>query len=394
MGPRAAGPAAQHPRRTPARKLTTPDRRLLLRGALGLALVSTLLMAGMHWVRGHLALAHELGVGVPPRPFWFLAILEIPVWFGWVLMLPALLRLADAFPLLGARWWRHLGVHLLVFAATVLASAALITLGRWPWLGIEPGGFIAHIAVYAVIMVALSPPLYAVILFSHHALCYARHLRQRELDEARLEGLLDRARLQALQSQIQPHFLFNALNGVSGLIGRDDTRARRLIAELGALLRAVIESDEGQEVLLGEELAMLDRYVALQRARYGDRLRVSQEVPRAALELPVPRFVLQPLVENSVKHGVERRLAPVEVRVAACIEDGRLLLSVSDDGPGPAPGAAEGVGLGNLRERLRVLYGDRQSLRVAASSEGGTEVTVTLPVAGAEPEGELQVASA
>ncbi|HEX6199490.1 MAG TPA: histidine kinase [Thermoanaerobaculia bacterium] len=378
----------------PARKLSPPDRRLILRVALGLALVSTLLMAGMHWVRGHVPLVQELGVGEEPRPFWYLALLEVPVWFGWVLLLPALLRLADAFPLLGARRWPHLAVHLLAFPAAVLASAALITLGRWPWLGIEPGGFLAHVAVYSVIMVALSPPLYAVILLSHHALCYARHLRRRELDEARLAGLLTQARLQALQSQIQPHFLFNALNGVSGLIGRDDARARRLLAELGALLRAVIDADEDQEVPLADELAMLDRYVALQRARYGERLRLSRRVPPEALELLVPRFVLQPLVENSVKHAVERRLAPVEVVVAARVEGGRLVLSVADDGPGPAAGAPEGVGLGNLRERLRVLYGDSSSLGVAARPEGGTEATVVLPASGSVPRAELEAVSA
>jgi len=378
----------------PARKLSPPDRRLILRVALGLALVSTLLMAGMHWVRGHVPLVLELGVGEEPQPFWYLALLEVPVWFGWVLLLPPLLHLADAFPLLGARRWPHLAVHLLAFPAAVVANAALITLGRWPWLGIEPGGFLAHVAVYCVIMAALSPPLYALILFSHHALCYARHLHRRELDEARLEGLLTQARLQALQSQIQPHFLFNALNGVSGLIGRDDARARRLLADLGALLRAVIDAEAEQEVALGDELTILERYVALQRARYGDRLRVITEVPAEALELLVPRFVLQPLVENSVKHAVERRLAPVEVRVVARIEGERLVLRVSDDGPGPATGAPEGVGLGNLRERLRVLYGGNCSLRIAARPEGGAEVTVALPAAGPVPGAALAAVSA
>jgi hypothetical protein len=367
--------------------LAKVDRALLLRIAAGVALVDTLLIATMHYIRGHVTYFEAVGVGSPARPFWFLAVLEIPVWFGWWLLVPPLLRAADSFPVAGARRWRHLGLHLAVFfPITVLVSSAFIALGRWPLLGVEPGGFLRHWGAYVVIGIAVHPANYALTLLGHHGLCRARDLRQKELDEARVEGLLARARLQALKSQIQPHFLFNALNGISSLIGRDDGLARRLVAELGALLRAAI-SDDDEEVPLADELAVLGRYVSLQTARYGDRFRFSQQVPAHALELLVPRFVLQPLVENAVKHAVERRRAPVEVRLEARVGAESLTLVVADDGPGLAAGAREGVGLGNLRERLRVLHGDAQSLRLANRTGGGAEATIVLPVHGEETLG-------
>lgn len=359
--------------------LTAPDRALFLRVALAIAAIRALMTASVHYVVGHFELVQRMGLETPPRPFWFLAVLEIPVWFGWLLLVPLILRCADHFPVSGPRRLFHLALHLFVFfPPAALASSLMIAVGRWPLLGVEPGGLLQHCGAYLMVGMSAHTSSYSLVLLGHHALCRARDLHRRELEEARVEGLLARARLQALQSQMHPHFLFNALNGISGLIGRDDRLARRMVGELGGLLRATI-ADEDEEVPLYAELALLDRYVALESARFGDRFRFSRRVPDEAAELLVPRFVLQPLVENAVKHGVERRRAPVEVRLSARVEGGSLVLSVADDGPGLAPGAQEGVGLGNLRERLRVLYGADQSLRARAAGRG-TEVTVVLPV--------------
>jgi two-component system LytT family sensor kinase len=393
---RLAWPSPPQPSRAaqePARALAPADRALLLRIAAGVALANTLLIATMHYLRGHIPYFESVGVGGPANPFWLIVLLELPVWFGWWLLVPALLRAADAFPVAGARRGRHLGLHLLVFLPlSIVVSSALIALGRWPLLGVEPGGFLLHWAAYLVIGFGIQSPNYALTLLGHHGLCRARDLRRKELDEARVEGLLARARLQTLKSQVQPHFLFNALNGISSLIGRDDVRARRLVAELGALLRAAIQLDD-EEVTLADELTVLGGYVALQASRYGDRFRFSQQVPACALELLVPRFALQPLVENAVKHGVERRRASVAVRLEARVEAGGLTLVVADDGPGLAAGAREGVGLGNLRERLRVLHGDAQSLRLTNRPEGGAEATIVLPVRRAETRAALAAAS-
>jgi sensor histidine kinase YesM len=360
-------------------RLAAEDRALLLRIAAGVALFMTVSVAALHYFRGASQVAADLGVGEDPRSYGFLFAIEIPVWFGWVAMVPAILRLADAFPVAGRRWSAHLAVHLLALCLTILLGATIVTIGRWPFLGVEPGGFLVHVAVYVFFAVPIYPLHYVLTLLGHHVLSHARRLGRQEVEEARRQEALTRARLQALQGQMQPHFLFNALNGISGLIGRDDRRARNLIADLGVLLRQVVEGERAQEVSLADELALLDRYVSLQRARFGDRLRLSSQVPAEALALLVPRLALQPLVENAVHHAVERRQAPVEVRLQARVDGERLVLTVADDGPGLRPGAAEGVGLGNLRERLRMLYGDAQSLAVAARPGGGTTVTVTLP---------------
>ena len=367
-----------------ARTLTPPERALMLRVGLILATLMTAAVALMHYARAHLSFIGMLGMQISPQPLWALLALEVPVWFGWVLLLSPLLRVADRFPVVGPRRWANLGIHLSVSLLAILANAVLTTLGRWPILGVEPGGFPSHVATYFVISVPAYLTIYALIVLGHHALCHARNLRQRELDETRLEGLLMRARLQALQSQVQPHFMSNTLNGIAGLIGSENERALLLLGKLGALLRDLAESDE-DEVALADELEALGRYVALQEARYGDRFRFSPRVPEETLGLVVPRFVLQPLVENAVKHGVERRLAPVAVRVDARLEEGSLVLRVVDDGPGLAAGFREGVGLGNLRARLQMLYGSSQALRLASPSGGGTEVTVVLPVSAASP---------
>jgi PAS domain S-box-containing protein len=196
---------------------------------------------------------------------------------------------------------------------------------------------------------------------------------------ARLDAALSRARLRALQSQLQPHFLFNCLNGIAGLVGHDDERARQMLAELGDLLRFSLQDDSAQEVPLWQELAVLGKYVALQQSRFGNRLEVQVDTANGLSDLAVPRFVLQPLVENSIKHAVERVRRPVRVTVSLRRENGSLHLAVADDGPGFAATAQPGVGLANLRERLRALYGTKQSLEVRAPAGGGSEVEVVLP---------------
>jgi PAS domain S-box-containing protein len=207
---------------------------------------------------------------------------------------------------------------------------------------------------------------------------------------AHLDAVLARARLHALQSQLQPHFLFNSLNGIAGQIGRDDEQARRMLAELGELLRLTLVESESQEVPLWQELAVLTKYVALQKSRFGDRLRVQVDAPAHAGDLAVPRFLLQLLVENSIKHGVERLRRQVEVTVIVRREDGCLRLVVADDGPGFASSSRQGVGLANLRERLHTLYGGDQRLELRSSARGGAEVEVVLParpVAQRDPQG-------
>jgi LytS/YehU family sensor histidine kinase len=185
--------------------------------------------------------------------------------------------------------------------------------------------------------------------------------------------------------QLQPHFLLNSLNAVTVIVrDRDTATATRMLEQLGDMLRRVTRPGRPQEVPLAEELAFVRQYLGIETVRFSDRLRpifaVEPEVERAA----VPEFLLQPLVENALRHGLARREGATLLRIEARREDDQLVLSVIDDGPGPIqPG--EGVGLGATRERLATLYGDRARLELTTTAEGGARVAVRLPWRNLEP---------
>jgi LytS/YehU family sensor histidine kinase len=181
--------------------------------------------------------------------------------------------------------------------------------------------------------------------------------------------------------QLQPHFLFNTLHSVSALIHEDDEAADLMIARLSDFLRLVIEHAGGQEVALVQELEFLQRYLDIQQVRFQNRLRVTIDVSPEALDALVPNLVLQPLVENAIRHAVEPRAVGGRVEVTARQDGDDLRLTVRDDGPGLRPGSAQGAGVGisNTRARLEHLYGARQALEIANHSEGGVLVTVTFP---------------
>jgi two-component system, LytTR family, sensor kinase len=215
------------------------------------------------------------------------------------------------------------------------------------------------------------------------ALHYYRSVRARERREAELEGLLADARLQALSGQLRPHFLFNALHGVSTLMHRDVDAADEMLSELSALLRTTLDRDGVQEVPLDEELATARHYVEIMRARFGDRLAVEEEVDARARDALVPHFVLQPLVENAIEHGIARDPGAGRIWIRARADGGHCTLVVADDGPGPAGGSEaavrEGVGLSNTRRRLAALYGPAATLTLCPAEGRGTEVIVRIP---------------
>jgi LytS/YehU family sensor histidine kinase len=234
---------------------------------------------------------------------------------------------------------------------------------------------------------AIDVILYVATAAAALALAYGRESRERELRAARLQTQLAEAQLHALGAQLQPHFLFNTLNAISALVRHEPKRAEQLIARLSELLREMLDNGDRAEVTLGEELAFLEKYVDIQEARFGPRLRVAFEVAPAALDARVPRLVLQPLVENAIRHGVSRRTGggTVTVTASCCGEGtdgagGRLTLTVRDDGVGlAAAGAPDGVGLRTTRARLRQLYGDAQEFTIAPADGGGTVCVVRIP---------------
>jgi LytS/YehU family sensor histidine kinase len=180
--------------------------------------------------------------------------------------------------------------------------------------------------------------------------------------------------------QLNPHFLFNSLNAVSVLVREQNTRAAaRMLELLGDMLRQVLRTDQPHQVSLAEELRFVEQYLAIEQVRFSDRLRVEWRIEERARGALVPAFVLQPLVENAIRHGVAKRADAGRVEIQAEIAGDRLRLSVRDDGAGVDERTAEGVGLSNTRERLRTLYGEEADLTLHSVAEGGSEAVVTLP---------------
>ncbi len=244
-----------------------------------------------------------------------------------------------------------------------------------------------------------------------HSVNFHRRLRERERRALFLESTLAKARLNTLKAQLQPHFLFNSLNAIASLLRRDPRVAETTLVALSGMLRLALSQSEKQEGAFREELEFVERYLEIQQVRFGDKLKVELHIEPATLECQVPTLVLQPLVENAIRHGIEPADKPGTVRVGAFRSQGRLVLTVEDDGVGldggapeagaheepadllpgrPASsqnsracgvwvGAGTGIGLANLRERLQALYGARQLLQVLPRVTGGVVVRVEIP---------------
>jgi two-component system, LytTR family, sensor kinase len=237
--------------------------------------------------------------------------------------------------------------------------------------------------------------VYLPIVVMVHALWYYRRFSERDIRASQLEGHLAKAHLQALKSQLQPHFLFNTLHSISALMLTDVYSADKMISRLSELLRMALDNDGGQLTTLERELEFVSGYLEIEKIRFEDRLKVIFEIEPETVDAQVPHFLLQPLVENAVRHGVSRLSSGGEIRIAASHDSDYLHLLVSDNGPGltdstGGPGG-NGLGLGTTRERLRTLYGSDQSLEVRDGVEGGVEVLVKIPFAftHVQPDGEV-----
>ena len=200
---------------------------------------------------------------------------------------------------------------------------------------------------------------------------------------SRLEAGLAEARLDALKLQLQPHFLFNTLHAISSLMHKDVDAADRMIARLSELLRGAIEKVGVQEVTLREELEFLSGYLEIEQTRFHDRLSIKQDIDPGALDARVPNLMLQPLVENAIRHGIEPKTGPGTITIRCVRDNGVLIFNIIDDGPGIAGGRTgtirEGVGLSNTRSRLEHLYGDAHKLELVNTESGGVDVRLEIP---------------
>jgi LytS/YehU family sensor histidine kinase len=223
--------------------------------------------------------------------------------------------------------------------------------------------------------------VYVCVAGMAHAVRYFVEMREREVQMARLAEQLTGARLAALQSQLNPHFLFNSLNTIAVLTrDGDSVAATRVIEQLSEVLRSTLGRAETNEVSLDDELELVRQYLAVEQARFSDRLRPEFNIDPALLSAVVPNFALQHLVENAIRHGIARRIDSGRVVISARRDGDTLELAVEDDGAGlGAPGNGKGHGLENTRERLRTLYGDRASLDVTAAPGQGTIARLRVP---------------
>ena len=303
----------------------------------------------------------------------------------WLGLTPLVLWLARRFPLERRNWHRNLPAHLV---ACVLVS--LLQLAAYAWLsgrlGLQRGSQLSFFESFRGLFVGnlhFDVLTYWTIVGLSHALDYYRKYRERELSASQLETKLAQAQLDALRMQLHPHFLFNTLNSISVLMAEDVRAAQKMIARLSDLLRASLERTGAHEVALDDELKFLESYLEIEQTRFHDRLTVRMEIDPAARVARVPNLILQPLVENAIRHGVAPRARKGVVEVRAARTNGVVQLTVADDGPGLGSARPEdlmkGIGLSNTRSRLRQLYGAEHSFELREREGGGLEVSIEIP---------------
>lgn len=300
-------------------------------------------------------------------------------WYVFALLSLPALRLARRFPLGDAQTRWLLALHLVASFVFSLVWM-LVRAGVAVWLEQRPFAETLRYALVATLVFNLL--VYWVIIVVAHAFGFYERMRERERRGLELEKRLAESRLQALQMQLNPHFLFNALHGVSALMYSDVDAADRMLVRLSELLRHALDRSDAQRVPLRDELAFLDRYLELEQIRFAGRLSVVREFDDATSDAMVPNLILQPLVENAIKHGLASMIQPGTITLRAkLLPQSRLRLEVEDNGVGLGHGktGGTGIGLANCRARLRQLYGDRAGLELGPGNGRGVRVTVELP---------------
>jgi two-component system, LytTR family, sensor kinase len=320
---------------------------------------------------------------------------ELIYWSPWVLLAPAITVLGWHWRFAAGRVLRRLPVWVVAALLAGLVDVGVMTvLSRVLHVRL----FLAGSGVSQPFLVEMQSRffqtflsnilVFAVAVLLYHALVYYSANQDRARREAALEAELARFRLHVLQSQLQPHFLFNALHTVSALMADDVAAARRVLAELGDLLRMALDRMDDHEIELERELEFLRRYLDIQTARFGDRLAVEWHIEERARSTLIPSMLLQPCVENAVQHGIEPVEGGGRVVITAGISDGLLHIDIADNGRGAAGRdgrGASGRGLTNVQERLRARYGARQSFEAADMASGGFRVRIALPAESARP---------
>jgi two-component system, LytTR family, sensor kinase len=322
-----------------------------------------------------------------PHPGLFVFASELATWLPWALATPLISRLARRHDITRGLTVRTACLHLGAFIAVSLIAAAwcaTLQILFDPWENAErPGPFVAvwgNSLLYQALTFLIA---YALILTVTIVADSRERMARQTTETARLNEELSKAQLAALRRQMEPHFMFNALNSIAGLVRdqRNDA-AVSMIVGLSEFLRRASDDSHRPQVSLAEEVEYLQRYLDIQKIRFGERLQWSVDIPGELLGAQVPSLLLQPLVENAIKHGIAKRVAGGAVRVAGACQNGKLCLTIYNDGPALSTDWQQtrtGVGIGNLRTRLKILHGGESELQLRYA-DGGVEVVVTLPL--------------
>jgi two-component system, LytTR family, sensor kinase len=324
-----------------------------------------------------------------------LFITTVVSWLPWALATSPVLNLGRRIPPVGLRPVSKWFVHTAACAAIGLSFASWTSLLEVlfnPYAYKTPGPFtdLCLGKFYNGILSSLI--LYAAILAIGYVLDSKERLALQQTETARLNELLSKAQLDALRQQIEPHFLFNTLNAIAGLVReKKNDDAVSMIAGLSDFLRRVLEDSHRQQVSLADEVEFTNRYLEIQKVRFADRLQLTVDVPTEFYAARVPSLILQPMVENAVKHGIAKRAQGGAIRITASRRNEMLILSVYNDGPRlPVDWETtrSGIGISNVRTRLKSLYGPASELNLRNQESGGVEVSITLPFALSVPHKE------
>ncbi|HEX6159878.1 MAG TPA: histidine kinase [Thermoanaerobaculia bacterium] len=314
---------------------------------------------------------HSLGrawLNAPPEPFGRVFSVYFICAVTWFLFTPAIVRLSRRYRITSPNVIPSAAVH--VIASFLFALVSLAVFAAVAPASIKPPGmtFARHFVALLALELHLDLIRYWAVIAIEHAITFSR-----------LRAELAEARLEVLKRQLHPHFLFNTLNSISVLMFEDVKVANRMLLRLSELLRAGLTGDSPHEVSLDHELRFLERYLDIERMRFGDRLTVDVSAEPSTLTARVPNLILQPLVENAIRYGVAAVDRPSRVSIRARKEGDELRLEVRDDGPGMKSTAKRGVGLSNTEARLRQLYGGEQRFELESPGDGGVRIRIAIP---------------
>ena len=313
-------------------------------------------------------------------------LVELIYAYVWAALTPFILWLARHFPIERWNWIRSLVVHLVASIFIGFATRVLHDLMLFFFVADSGGKFsIGKLLMNVYFMTDYGVMLYWLILLISYSFNYQRRYREGEVRATRLEAQLAQAQLQALKMQLHPHFLFNTLHSISALVHKNADAADKMIARLGDFLRLTLENSGAQEISLQEELEFLKCYLEIERIRFEDRLTIQMEIEPQTLDARLPNLILQPIVENAIRHGISRQTSAGRIGIEARRVNGTLQVQVSDNGPGLSSDSNSGsivkvgVGLANTQARLKQLYGDEHRLDLSNATSGGLTVILEIP---------------